>query len=367
MNATKLLVCIFLCSLVSGAAAQRVLKTEDLADLHRSAEFSRFTNAIVRLASIYDYTNMGLEMGPVSANYLTSMTNQKHRIPTATRSVNRTYGVKSQGKGPLVFVDKVEDQWFLQALKDNDYRIWGLDHEYALTNEMHLDTLYSLLDQPTKELEQLYLTLKHVMREGSHKSFSSGKSQFNCNIKRNNGLQSFFRYFEGNDRAQFIISSLKESWDIYCINERGNNNNKIRANGMKSNFDELWEHVGSESKLLLKMGNEHLTHGTSSLGVDDLGKYVSDSIISKTNDFLIIRHVRRFHDGKDLLGKTGYESASFFMPMGKKEFWSLIDLRPIRKLLQEGSITASKKVAYELNNYDLIVIPPNDTESGELF
>ena len=78
--------------------------------------------------------------------------------------------------------------------------------------------------------------------------------------------------------------------------------------------------------------------------------------------FLAIRHVYRFRNGKDQVGKKGLKNTSFLMQLGKKETWTMIDLRPLKKMLKKGLIKVDKGTAWELNSYDLFLISPNDSK-----
>ncbi|MFT6856200.1 MAG: hypothetical protein ACJA0X_002177 [Cyclobacteriaceae bacterium] len=341
-----------------------------IAELHRSSEMSRFTAALIKLASLNDYENIALEMGPISAKYAELIFKKSRRIAHVSKKINTVYGIKSQGRGPLVFVDKVEDQWFLQALKDSDFKLWGLDQEYALSYEMHLDSLYAMLEVPTPRITQHYQNLKLVIRDGGHQSFSKGKSEFNCNIIQNNRLLEFFTYFDGNEAAKKVIDAVKTSWEIYCLDERGKNAKQLRADYMKSNFDSLWSRIigqDQRGKLLLKMGSAHLSRVKSPMGIEDLGKHITEEVIGLPEDFLVIKHLSRFTNGNDLLAENNLEPLARFLALGQQDQWTLISLRPLRAMLKAGTIVAEEAIAFEINNYDYILIPPDDKESGMLF
>ena len=104
----------------------------------------------------------------------------------------------------------------------------------------------------------------------------------------------------------------------------------------------------------------HLTHGNSQYGRFDVGRHLHEKAKENKTGFLSIRHVWRYKNGKDQVGKKGWERTSFLMQMGKIDKWTLIDLRPLKKKLKSGEISVDKGTEWELNNYDLFLISPND-------
>ena len=48
------------------------------------------------------------------------------------------------------------------------------------------------------------------------------------------------------------------------------------------------------------------------------------------------------------------------MTVGKIDRWAIIDVRPLRRLLNDGTLTANEFETREINNYDVILIMPDD-------
>lgn len=44
----------------------------------------------------------------------------------------------------------------------------------------------------------------------------------------------------------------------------------------------------------------------------------------------------------------------------KKTEWIVVDLRSLREKLKKGEIATNEIYTYELLNYDLLLLPPND-------
>ena len=55
-----------------------------------------------------------------------------------------------------------------------------------------------------------------------------------------------------------------------------------------------------------------------------------------------------------------YSESRNIMTVGKIDRWAIIDVRPLRRLLNDGTLTANEFETREINNYDLILIMPDD-------
>ncbi len=130
---------------------------------------------------------------------------------------------------------------------------------------------------------------------------------------------------------------------------------------MKKNFNSYIENSPEENpKVFLKLGGIHLTHGRSTFGVDDMGKFLTEKANSDGKSFLSIRHLITYRNGKSNIGKSGWKSTSLFLEIGRKGQWTAVDLRPFKKMLENGDINVSESIEFELNSYDLLLISPND-------
>ena len=56
-----------------------------------------------------------------------------------------------------------------------------------------------------------------------------------------------------------------------------------------------------------------------------------------------------------------YGSSRNFMSVGEMDRWALIDVRPLRQLLQNGTLSGSEFETREIMNYDAILIMPDDS------
>lgn len=336
-----------------------------LAELHQSRQLSFFTTALLKVLAKNGFEHFALELGPFSASILQNLSQVPKETEHKIKTLNKKYGNRLYNMTPLIFVDREEDAIFVEQASNLGYKFWGLDQEFIYSYEMHLDTIYSYEDSPANTLTQDYLNLKNKLSKWGKKAARSN-FEYNCKLLEDPLTEKFFSNFENNTEAMVYIRALKTSWDIYCKSERGRGSNQQRANYMKQNFANYYKEFAASDtspKVFVKLGSVHLTKETSPFGVEDMGRFLSESAKSTSTGFLNIRHLPRFRNGKDLKDKKLWSSVKLFMELGREKEWTLIDLRPMRKEIQNGQFQTTEKLAYEINNYDLLLIPPDDKKS----
>ncbi len=341
-----------------------------LAELHGSEQLSFFTTGFIHLLSQAEFRHFALEMGPYQANALTALSQKPHGLSEQIRQTNRTYGSKLLQITPLVFANHREDALFLEGAADANMRFWGLDQEHIFSFEMHFDTLYQNVNEKSEELTELYKESKSISRKWSRKQVLKPKFKMGCELKQNETIDQFLQAVSTHAEARDRVADIRKSWGIYCDSESGRGSNQKRANYMKANFDSLLRVAATSSKqpkVFLKFGSVHLTRGKSPFGVNDIGQHVRMIADSNQSGFLAIRHMKRYLNGKDLTGKKGWGEMTGFMKHGKKDQWTLIDLRPVRALLAAGKLNCTKREAYEINSYDLMLISPDDHKAKQNF
>ncbi|MEM8890018.1 MAG: hypothetical protein AAGD28_18720 [Bacteroidota bacterium] len=341
-----------------------------LAELHRSKNLSLFTAAFLKLLHEEDFNYFALEVGPISAQMLQAYSQTPDKIAEKIRQSNRTYGSKTFDIAPFVFADRKEDALFLKEAARRDYELWGLDQEFYDSFELHLDSIYAKDLKKGAEIKGLYEECKSNIRKWRKKEIWKGNFAYTCSLLEDQSLTAFFSYFTGNPEAETHIEAVTTSLKIYCKNEQGKGSNQERAYYMQSNFEQMYKKAqvkDQQPRVFIKMGSVHLSKGTSIFGVDDMGKFLEEKAAMEKTSYLNIRHLRRYRNGKDLIGKKGWTEVGLLMKLGKKDAWTLTDLRPMREALQKGEIQADKHITYELLNFDFLLIPPNDRKSKPNF
>ncbi|MEZ5038599.1 MAG: hypothetical protein R2828_01850 [Saprospiraceae bacterium] len=331
-----------------------------IAEVHNSRQLSLFTTALLPLLSEQDFECFALELGPNTAAILNRITSDPKKTTHKIRELNNQYGKKSRLKTPLIFVNKKADALFMERASMLGFTFWGLDQEYAFSYEMLIDEIYALEKKASPEMLDLYNDVKKLMRKKIFRKKAGGQPIY-CWYQSNELLNNYFDHFKDNPKAMKIISDIRESWDIYCKSASGQGSNQQRANYMKKNFESYYSSVGEQQpKVLLKLGGVHLTHGISPFGVNDMGEFLHERSLASNAGFLSIRHLIPYRNGRSNIGKSGWKAVEMFLKLGQKDKWTAVDLRPFRKQLQERLITANKAITYELMNYDILLLSPDD-------
>ena len=329
-----------------------------LAEIHRSVQKSKFTDAILSVLKEKGFNNFALEVGPNSADILSEFSNSNN-FKEEIRTINKEYGRKN--KPPIIFVNKKQDAVFIQKAFDLQYDIWGLDQEYIYAPEMLFDRLYGLQENPTNSQKTYYKDAKKLISKYRFRSKVRG-TNLSCWYQSNQIINTCLDALGGTPEADKIISDLRESWDIYCKSATGVGSNQQRANYMKHNFESYYSsQEESMPKVFLKFGGVHLTRGVSPFRVDDLGKFLTEKAKENETGFLSIRQMVAYRNGKSLIGKSGWESVGMFLELGKMDKWTVVDLRPLSEKLIKGLIKTNEKYTDEIISYDLLLLPPNDS------
>ncbi|WP_425390233.1 hypothetical protein [Ekhidna sp.] len=329
-----------------------------LAEVHNSAQLSFFTKALLNVLDEKGFEHFAIEMGPNSAGILQEITENSDETLNGIKELNRKYGKKGQSKTPMIFANKIEDAVFVEEAARLGFTFWGLDQEFAYSHEMLIDHLHANSGLQNEAYKQAYQEAKSTIKKVIYKNKYKGQ-YIDCWYPESKALNHFFSFLE-DSTSQKIISDLKTSWDIYCKSATGQGSNQQRADYMKQNFEKYLDQHGPKSKVFLKLGGIHLTHGLSHFRVNDMGKFLTEKAASNNTELLNIRHLITYRNGKSNVGKAAWKNTSLFLEVGSKDQWTVVDLRPLREKLQRGEITTTKSYAFELMSYDLLLISPDD-------
>jgi hypothetical protein len=114
-------------------------------------------------------------------------------------------------------------------------------------------------------------------------------------------------------------------------------------------------------KVILKMGSYHSGREQSPLNYYDIGNHLQKWADSLGTESFHIRFLNRYIGGEDMMENENYSSSRTFMSVGETDRWAMIDVRPLRSMLNEGTLIASEFETREIKNYDVILIMPNDS------
>lgn len=334
-----------------------------IAEVHQSKQLSLFTSALLRVLKKHQYNHFALEIGNYTASILEEEFTNPKEITSKIKGLNKKYGRSKFPYVPFVFVDKIADAKFIEEAAKLNFNLWGIDREYEFSYLMHLDKMFELSSK-SSTLRQAYKNARKEMKNVAFKDKVSGESKY-CWLLNNTKINNFLNAVSKEQYLNNYAKELINSWNIYCRFIQRKGGSSARAKYMRQKFDSLYNVANQKEKLpkvLVKLGGVHLTHGKSQYGRYDVGRHLHEKAKENNTQFLAIRHVWRYKNGKDQVGKSGWKNTSFLMQMGKKDKWTLIDLRPLKKLVQENKLTLDKGTAWELKNYDLFLISPNDSK-----
>ena len=353
-------------SLIAMAEASQFVA---LGELHNRYQMSRFTEALLDTAASFGFRYFAVETGPVSAEKLEEMARKEGR--QAVSDFYDQYSWSLLSIEPIPFFSGEADLDMLMTAVNEEYDLWGIDQEYAFSTKYLVNELAEVSGEPlTDEQEQLLQDLNWSMFLMYPRAQIFSSYDLSCTLKNSDDLQAYLNSFEEGGESQnedisAIIDAIRTSLDIYCMYESGNydSNNRTRIAYFKSNFDENYSRVAetdSLPKVILKMGSYHSGRERSPLDYYDMGNHLQNLADSLGTQSLHIRFLNRYIDGEDMMENENYSSSRNFMSVGEMDRWAMIDVRPLRQRLEDGTLVANDFETREIINYDLIVIMPND-------
>ncbi|MBI1768336.1 MAG: hypothetical protein HYR67_08170 [Bacteroidetes bacterium] len=329
---------------------------------HSSSQLGKFVTTLIPNLSEFGFKNMSIETGPYSADKLMELSTVSSETLNRLKSFNKKY---YNGKYPIVFFGGKEDALFLREARAKMFDLWGLDQEYGNSNEYLLDEMLLL----TKG-KNSYTEFEKMKRDAfaSVNEIKKSGSASDCRLLKDPAILKYFNSFDSTDlRAQEIIAALKKSWEIYCLyeDEKYDENNKVRADYMKTNFMNKYKNAQSNGqrfpKVLVKMGHGHVTIGNSPLGVEDVGRMVRELAFANGTTSLHIAQRQRFWKTKvgltvDFLKQS--REISPVLELAKRDRWVIIDMQKFREAKKE--LIISKPMAQEIARYDILLLTPLD-------
>lgn len=336
-----------------------------LGELHNRQQLSRFTTALLDTAASFGFQYFAVETGPYSAEKLEQLMAEG---PDRVSAFYDKYSYPLFGLTPIPFFTGQADLEMLQMAHQEGYDLWGIDQEFAFAPQFLIDELALVAGENlTQEQEDLQSSLGWDLYWMQLRAQVFSSFNYACTLKNSEDLNAYLESFDdGDSTVASIKDAMMKSLAIYCMYESGNyrENNQTRIDYFKSNFDEGMSRAmvqDSIPKVILKMGSYHSGRERSPLNYYDIGNHMQTWADSLGTQSLHIRFLNRYIDGEDMMENENYRSSRNFMSVGETDRWALIDVRPLRKILADGSLTASDFETREIINYDVILIMPDDS------
>ena len=335
-----------------------------LGELHNRQKLSYFTTALLDTAESFGFQYFAVETGPYSAEKLEQL------IAVGPEQVSEFYDEYSYplfGIVPIPFFTGQADLEMLQMANREGYDLWGIDQEFAFAPQFLINDLAdTAADNLTDNQRDLKSGLSWDLYWMQLRAQIFSSYDLACTLRDSEDFQAYLDSFDAHDQEVALIKdAMMKSLEIYCLYESGNyrENNQTRIAYFKNNFDKGMNRAmvqDSIPKVILKMGSYHSGRERSPLNYYDIGNHLqrwSDSLLTKS---LHIRFLNRYIDGEDMKESDNYSASRNFIKVGKIDRWAIIDVRPLRRLLNDGTLTANEFETREINNYDLILIMPDD-------
>lgn len=342
---------------------------------HGSKATSQLITKLIPMLHEAGFNHTAFEVGPYSAKKLVDLSTPPSATVENLKQFTTQYALEEDHEIPIPFFDGLEDAYFLQAIRERNMNIWGLDQEYFSSTLYFMDELLTFVaDTPD------YAIIKSEKEQAS-KIIASWYAKDNVpgaeiklfeEIQKEPAVQQYLNRFRGNENTKKIIKDLEISWDIYTRWREDSHADRISY--MRNNFLTHYKkalQAESNPKVFLKFGNLHASKILTN-GCYDLGDLVTQLAKEQGSKATIINTWHRYYSNEkgeeiDYLEKYAsyYKRLRDFMSLAKRDQWTIIDLEAIRSDIQEGRIALPingdyHKIKSLIDGYDYQLILPID-------
>lgn len=297
----------------------------------------QFATTFFDLLQPSGYNAYVTEIGPVSTRHISTLLEQPDSLTALSDFFTRH-------PFSIPFSWYEEEVRLLQALQRSPSKaapaIIGIDQEFILSPQFHLETLLAICTDPalkTKITEWLQAE-KTAIRD-----MYAGKPIDQLSLFMNLALPAEWASLRSSFEAQHnaeglhIMDALAASHEIYMYykTEAYYLNNHVRSLLMKKYFYQAYQQhraARPETKYLIKLGANHIERGHSAMGIQDIGNFISE--------LAVMENSQSFH--LFILPVSGKQNA--WLPFLPEEFKAMPikehtqpELRPILENVQEKS------------------------------
>ena len=343
---------------------------------HGSEQISLITKAFMPLLKKAGFQHFAIEVGPNSAQKLSDLSTPTSETVKNLYAFNSGYTVTQGGETaiPIPFFDGISDAEFLQAARANGLQLWGLDQEYYFSPFFLMDEMVSTVKgnanyEKVNQLKQLAqrAMFQHFIAEAQDKIDDAYPL-----IVKEKAVQDFLNAFDkDNQKTQRIIADMKISWDIY-IHWR-NDSHADRISYMRNNFMKNYNKALENErtpKVFTKIGSLHAGKLYSN-GAFDIG-HLTEELAQKNktkstsiNTWVSFSKTEKGVQNNFEKYKRGFKRYSLLTQLAKKDQWTIINLKNIRKDVLAGKISLPTNGDYHklrklIFSYDYQIITPID-------
>lgn len=324
---------------------------------HDMTELQMLTADLMPFLRSSGYRHFALEIGSLAAEKLSSI----HRKKESLMKFNSKY-YKYFNSGPFGFFDGKEEEVFLNAALDNNFKLWGIDYESHGAPLYILDELYA--GSPAKpSINAVYQKASRYVIDEYAKDLVTKKYPIYSKMLHSAELAAFFKAIPATVSNQKLTKELILSWKIR--DEERSNNWFARVENMKKSFIRQYKEEAKKKelpKVFVKLGAVHTARGSSSSGFPEVGNTIYElANYSSTQAFSIISFARYRKDEQGNISDLLEPEDEALLKYTNKDSWSLINLKELNKARLEGKINLSKEVIGYVQKYDMMLIPPATT------
>ncbi|MBB6460979.1 hypothetical protein [Flammeovirga kamogawensis] len=334
-----------------------------LGEYHGSSQISKFTKTLIPVLKENKFDVAVFEIGPNSAKKIRDITKDSENITKDLYNFYTENYFKKIDNTVIPFLDNKGDALFLEDLAKNNFEIWGCDQEFYTAVLFLGDEIVSQVNY-RPDFEKIQETWYKAKQDiiALYIKDQNKKIKIFEEIKSNKNFHKFSNFFTEKDTVAFqILNDLTISWDIYTNYRRSH---KDRVMLIREYFLKQYstnEVQKPNSKYFIKIGGLHAGKKAISLGNYDIGALTEELATLNGTKSINIHFKPAYSDNN-----TEYmKYLHLFTQFGQKDQWTIIDLNSISKDIQNGKISLIgikqyRDIKEEIDNYDLLIIPPND-------
>jgi len=315
---------------------------------NRSKLEAEFTNALIVELDRSRYKTIVLEIGSGSADILKRLSTPAEQTIANFKALNRQYAFDRQGQlfTPIPDFKSIEDAHFLQNAASRDWSILSIGTEYWTGYKMLVDELYTNLSIANKQAHQQIYQETLLLLDKLYASINGQSNaevlQFTSALKSSEVFQTFLNEMANYQNNHALVKAFRfslEYWNMYG-NQEFYKKNLLSAENNKVQLAQTLKDKNfnfAKDKLFVRMWRNHLAKGTTINGFYGLGNMLTGMAHFHGRKSLSIGTLQRFYEEdkliKDIVESKNFERVSYkeLIPLGKKEEWILIDLRPFNK------------------------------------
>jgi len=284
-------------SLLTGRGAD-FLRTEAqrarfmlIAEEHGVGSNLDFSAALFDLIHPLGYGHYVTEVGPISAGHLNRLAREAD-VFSAFAAFYKKYPFSI----PFAWLqEEIKIQLAVCAASPEDKdAVIGIDQEFVFSPQLHLETLLNFCADPAfKEKLESWLEVEQQVNRDMVAGITPDKLFGFMNQALPEEWDALYKWFETNQsrEALFIMDALNISHQIYMYYKNGEyyNNNNVRGHLMRKYFLDAYRRITAEkpdARFLTKLGANHISRGHGSMGIQDIGNFISElALMENTESF----------------------------------------------------------------------------------